>query len=93
MAGGAARVKDFSREGLGVLFPKLLARGEHVDLTVKVPGDNVPIFATAEVTWTGLEERQGVGTGLRFISIKPLDLARLLDFVYSRWLGGFRGKT
>ena len=90
MGAGSARVRDFSREGLGVLFPKPVERGEHVDLTVKVPGDNVPIFATAEVTWTDPKE---MGAGLRFVSIKPLDLARLLDFVYSRWLGGLRGKA
>ena len=94
LSSGSARVKDFSREGLGVLFPKTVERGEHVDLTVKVPGDNVPIFATAEVTWTELtEEKKGFGAGLRFVSIKPLDLARLLDFVYSRWLGSLRGKA
>ena len=93
MAGGQARVKDFSREGLGVFFPRPVERGEHVDLTVKVPGDNVPIFATAEVTWIEpAQEKEGTGAGLRFVSIKPLDLARLLDFVYSRWLGSLRGK-
>ena len=94
MASGQARVKDFSREGLGVLFPRRVERGEHVDLTVKVPGDNVPIFATAEVTWADPSAKQEeMGAGLRFVHIKPLDLARLLDFVYSRWLGGLRGKA
>ncbi len=93
MGTGSARVRDFSREGLGILFPKPVERGEHVDLTVKVPGDNVPIFATAEVTWTDLADQKETGAGLRFVSIKPLDLARLLDFVYSRWLGGLRGKA
>ena len=94
MGGGQARVKDFSREGLGVFFPVSVEKGEHVDLTVKVPGDNVPIFATAEVTWIEpTQEKQEVGAGLRFVSIKPLDLARLLDFVYSRWLGSLRGKA
>ena len=94
MASGSARVRDFSREGLGVFFPKRVERGEHVDLTMRVPGDNVPIFATVEVAWTvPSEDRQGIGAGLRFVAIKPLDLARLLDFVYSCWLGGFRGKA
>ncbi len=94
MASGRAQVKDFSREGLGVLFPGKVERGEHVDLTVKVPGDNIPIFATAEVTWADpSKEMEGMGAGLRFVNIKPLDLARLLDFVYSRWLGGLRGKA
>ncbi|MBI3322804.1 MAG: PilZ domain-containing protein [Candidatus Omnitrophica bacterium] len=93
MQSGHVRVRDFSRQGLGVLFPKRVERGEHVDLTMKVPGDNVPIFATAEVTWSGGGEGEGqMGAGLKFLSIKPLDLARLLDFVYSRWLGDLKQK-
>ena len=93
MQSGQVRVRDFSRQGLGVFFPKPVERGEHVDLTVKVPGDNIPIFATAEVSWSGSGEEPGqVGAGLRFLAIKPLDLARLLDFVYSRWLGELKQK-
>ena len=49
MISGQARVRDFSREGLGILFPKPVRQGEHVDITLKVPGDNIPIFATTEV--------------------------------------------
>lgn len=92
MTSGRARIRDFSREGLGALFPQRVERGEHVDLTLKVPGDNIPIFATAEVTWSRPVEEQatGIGAGLKFVTIKPLDLARLLDFIYSRWLGNIR---
>ena len=91
MMSGHAQVHDFSREGLGVLLPQSVEKGEHVDLTFKVPGDNVPIFATAQVAWAqGEKENPKVEAGLRLLSIKPLDLARLLDFVYSRWLGGVK---
>lgn len=91
MEKGQAQVRDFSREGIGVLLPNSVEQGEHVDLTLKVPGDNVPIFATGEVAWARATQDQAqVGAGLRLLSIKPLDLARLLDFVYSRWLGGVR---
>ena len=92
MIGGQAQVRDFSREGLGVQFSKPVSLGEHVDLTMKVPGDNIPIFATAEVTWAQEEDPAATGAGLKFLSIKPLDLARLLDFVYSCWLGSPRPK-
>ena len=94
MATGQAKVRDFCREGLKVLFPRPVERGEHVDLTMKVPGDNVPIFATAQVAWAEEAEpaESNVVAGLRFVSIKPLDLARLLDFIYSRWLGNLKGK-
>ena len=94
MVSGQARVRDFCREGLRVLLPGPVGRGEHVDLTMKVPGDNVPIFATAQVAWSeeSVPDQSKVVAGLRFVSIKPLDLARLLDFIYSRWLGNLRGK-
>lgn len=93
MESGRAKVRDFCREGLGVVFPGLVGRGEHVDLTLKVPGDNVPIFATAQVAWAHpAPEPKQVGAGLRFVAIKPLDLARLLDFIYSRWLGAIQQK-
>ena len=88
---GKAKVHDFSREGLGVRFPQPVQEGEHVDLTLKVTGDNVPIFATAEVAWSKPQRNvPQAGAGLRFLTIKPLDLARLLDFIYSRWLGNVR---
>ncbi len=91
MEKGQAQVLDFSREGIGVFLPNSISQGEHVDLTLKVPGDNVPIFATGEVAWArAAADRAGTGAGLRLLSINPLDLARLLDFVYSRWLGGVR---
>lgn len=91
MTSGQVQIRDFSRDGLGVSFPKPVCQGEHVDITLKVPGDNVPVFASAEVAWS--EESagpEGTGAGLKFLSINPLDLARLLDHVYSHWLGKLR---
>ncbi|MCM8811838.1 MAG: PilZ domain-containing protein [Candidatus Omnitrophica bacterium] len=91
MLTGSVHIRDCSREGFGVSFPDKVGKGEHVDLTLRVPGDNIPIFATAEVTWSEEGKRaKGVNAGMKIITIKPLDLARLLDFVYSRWLGGIR---
>jgi hypothetical protein len=91
---GRAEVCDFSREGIGLKLPKPVEQGEHMELTLKVPGDNVPILATAKVAWIEPPKNSSavgkVGVGLRFLLIKPLDLARLLDFVYSRWLGGVK---
>ena len=88
MSSGQAQIRDFCREGLGVWFYGMVKKGEHVDLTLKVPGDNTPILATGEMTWIQAQKTpQRVGGGLKFLAINPLDLARLLDFVYSRWLG------
>ena len=88
---GQGEVFNFSREGVGIVLPADVEPGEHVDLTFKVPGDNIPIFATTTVAWRYPSKKESrFGVGLRFHSIKPLDLARLLDFVYSQWLGGIR---
>ena len=92
MASGQARIRDFSREGIRMIFPQPVQMGEHVDLTMRVPGDNIPIFATGAVAWIQSGKNIGADAGLRLLSIKPLDLARLLDFVYSKWLGAVREK-
>ena len=91
MGKGQGEVFNFSREGVGMTLPTGVEPGEHIDLTFKVPGDNIPVFATTTVAWSyPTQEKSRFGVGLRFHSIKPLDLARLLDFVYSQWLGGVR---
>ncbi len=91
MATGHAQVRNFSREGVGIFLSRSVEQGEYLDLTFKVPGEQVPIYATGEVAWaSAAKDQTGVGVGLKFLSIKPLDLARLLDFVYARWLGALR---
>jgi len=56
---GAAEIQDFSRKGLKMLFAEPVEAGEQIDLSLTVPGDNIPIFATAEVAWTDEQEKQG----------------------------------
>ena len=84
--GGRARVHDVSREGMRVGIAQALPAGESVEFTLQVPGDNVPVFATGEVAWAGGGAALD-GMGIRFRHIKPLDLARVLDYLYARWLG------
>jgi len=81
-AAGRAQVQDFSREGMRVAVPHPLSAGERVEFTMQVPGDAVPIVAMGEVAWAVAS-----GIGIRFRQIKPLDLARMLDYLYARWLG------
>ena len=85
-ASGRAQVMDVSRDGMRVAVPHELPRGERLKFSLQVPGDNVPIFGTGEVAWASPAEAVH-GAGLRFLQIKPLDLARMLDYLYTRWLG------
>ena len=84
----AVTSKNISREGLCFSTDKAFSVGSLLDIKLNVPGDNVPVFAQAEVAWSR-EFSQGVGnfdTGARFIKITGLDRSRLLEFVYSQWL-------
>jgi c-di-GMP-binding flagellar brake protein YcgR len=72
MQSGKGEIRNFSRRGLQMFFADPVKAGEHIDITMKVPGDNVPIFATAEVAWTKDEEKKKTGAGLKFLSIRPL---------------------
>ena len=83
---GRARVRDVSRQGVCVASPALLPRGESMEMTFHMPGDNVPVFATGQIVWAA-PGASAPTAGIRFVTIKPLDLARLLDYSYARWLG------
>lgn len=84
---GQARVEDVSRTGMRVALPKPLRRGTKVLFTVRLPGETAPVAVVGEVVWAA-PGAQLSGAGIRFQEIKPLDLARMLDYLYARWLGG-----
>jgi Tfp pilus assembly protein PilZ len=81
------RVKNISNEGALVVADKKFKEGEEINLSMDVPGDNVPIFAACQVAW---QECLGQGgpyeTGLRFIKIDNSDKGRLLEYTYLQWL-------
>ena len=83
-----SRVKNLSKEGALVLIDKPLHEGAELNISVDVPGDNVPIFASCQVAWQkkGTDVSSGYETGLRFTKINNLDKGRLLEYIYSQWL-------
>ena len=81
----ASRVKNISKEGALLVLDKKLGEGTQINLSVDVPGDNVPIFATCEVAWQKGAERD-YETGVRFTKIESSDKGRLLEYIYSQWL-------
>src|SRR3989338_11486187 len=78
---GKALAKDVSREGLCVETKHKLPIGTTLELSLSVPGDNLPVFATGKVAWT-----DGIEAGLRLTKISPKDRARVLEHVYQDWL-------
>lgn len=81
------RVRNISKEGALLILDKKLGEGTEINLSMDVPGDNVPIFASAEVAWQkGLNDGSEFETGVRFKRIDGQDKGRLLEYIYMQWL-------
>jgi len=81
------RVKNLSKEGALIITDKRLREGTELNLTMDVPGDNVPIFASCEVAWQkGAEGASAYETGVKFKKIDNPDKGRLLEYIYTQWL-------
>lgn len=78
---GQALAKDLSREGLCVQAKHKLPVGTTIEISLNVPGDNLPVFATGKVAWA-----DGLEAGLRLTKISHKDRARVLEHVYHEWL-------
>jgi len=87
----ASRIKNISKGGALVLLPKSLAEGSELNISLDVPGDNIPVFASCQVAWQK-ELKKSPGddslyeTGLRFVKMGSPDKGRLLEYIYTQWL-------
>lgn len=85
-----SKIENISKEGALLLMPKTLEQGSELKLSMDVPGDNVPIFASCKVAWQSTprkrEENASYETGVKFTEIDNHDRGRLLEFIYSQWL-------
>ncbi len=86
----SSKVKNISKEGALIVVNKPLEEGDEINLSVDIPGDNVPIFASGQVAWQRSDGRHQKGdeyeTGVRFTKIESADKGRLLEYIYSEWL-------
>jgi Tfp pilus assembly protein PilZ len=81
------KVKNISSEGALVLSDKRFGCGAEINMSMDVPGDNVPIFAACQVAWQDSLNHSGpYETGLRFTKIDNSDKGRLLEYTYLQWL-------
>jgi len=86
----ASRITNISKDGALVMLDKPFPEGAELKLTMDVPGDNVPIFASCQVAWqkgADSEKRNSAyETGVRFIKMDSTDKGRLLEYIYLQWL-------
>lgn len=81
------KVKNISKEGALLFVDKKLRQGSEIRLSMDVPGDNVPIFASCQVEWQkAADQMKGYDTGVKFTNIDAADKGRLLEYIYNQWL-------
>src|SRR3989338_2018150 len=78
---GKALAKDLSREGIRFNLKQPVTIGTTLEISLNVPGDNLPVFATGKIAWA-----DGLQAGLKLTKIKPNDRTRVLEYVYQEWL-------
>ena len=78
---GKTLAKDLSREGLRISVKDKVAVGTALEISLNVPGDNLPVFATGKVAWA-----DGLEAGVRLTKMNQTDRMRVLEYVYREWL-------
>jgi hypothetical protein len=78
---GKALAKDLSKEGVRFGLKQDVPVGTPVEISLTVPGDNMPVFATGKIAWA-----DGLDAGVRLTKIHQNDRARVLEYVYKEWL-------
>lgn len=81
---------NISKEGALLRLDTPLGQGSELNLSVDVPGDNIPVFVSCSVAWQKesiMEPSQRVyETGVKFTGIDNCDRGRFLEYIYSQWL-------
>jgi hypothetical protein len=82
------KIKNLSKEGMGVVSDRPLGAGERVDIEMSIPGDNVPVVFQGEIAWASSPAQDSCHYhgGIRFNNVANGDKARLLEYVYNRWI-------
>ena len=78
---GKTLAKDLSKEGLRLGIKQPIPAGTPLEISLNVPGDNLPVFATGKIAWA-----DGLEAGLRLTKISVRDRERMLEYVYKEWL-------
>lgn len=81
------KVRNISKEGALIITDKRLGEGAELNISMDVPGDNMPVFATCKVAWQKDLKKSGpYETGVKFTKIDNSDKGRLLEYIYLQWL-------
>ncbi len=78
---GTVVADNVSRGGFSFIEEAAIQRGTTLQLSLKVPGDGIPVFATGMVTWA-----DGPNIGVALTKISKADQEKILESIYQNWL-------
>jgi len=86
-------LRNLSKEGLRLIGRTPFKKGSAIELEMKIPGDNIPIYAFGEVAWANETAQSEYDAGIKFTKIKSHDRLRILDYVYENWVKSKKQNT
>ncbi len=82
-AADVAEAVDLSVGGIALLLPEAMPPGAQAELTIEVPGSNIPVTVLAEVVDRMVRRETEWEVGVRFLDMDPSD-ARLIEAYVDR---------
>jgi c-di-GMP-binding flagellar brake protein YcgR len=79
----AAEAIDLSVGGLALVLPEAIPVGAQAELTIEVPGSNIPVTVLGEVVDRIVQKGSDWEVGVRFLEMDPSD-ARLIEAYVDR---------
>ena len=76
-------IRDVSLSGAGILTDEILREGDTVNLELRIPKDDIPLFVTGEVAWVlrHKEAQRSYNAGLRWVRLNHEDKNRLISYL------------
>lgn len=82
-------IKDVSGSGVGILTNERLSCGDKVNLELRIPKDDIPLFVTGEVAWVVRHENVDnvYNAGVRWVKLNRIDKNRLIHYLNDSFPG------
>ncbi len=84
---GISITRDLSREGMQIAINNKLLPGTELEIKLKIPGSDAPIYAKGSIVWIrkAKEESEAIA-GVKITNVSSFDRNRILDHVYKEWV-------
>lgn len=81
-------ISDISCSGIGINTNERLGKGDVVELEIRIPDDDIPMFVVGEVSWVKDHPtlERTYCAGLKLSKISHSDKKRLISFIDSSFL-------